>query len=58
MVLKIPSPSACAATSPRGRGYIIFLYLSVGAIHESPASFSINYGRQDASPTTYNIIHS
>ena len=25
-----PSPSANAATSPRGRGYIVFLYSSVG----------------------------
>ena len=57
MVLKTPSPSAHAATSPRGRGYIIFLYLSVGAIHKSPASFSINYGRLIASPTTHNVIY-
>ena len=27
---KIPSPSAHTATSPKGRGYIVFLYSSIG----------------------------
>ena len=31
---KTPSPSAHAATSPQGRGYIVFLYLSVETIRK------------------------